>query len=189
MKPTVTCVVTLFALAAVPATRPVYDSPAAVVAASRQAYRTGDVRTGIDCLSPVGRQKAARFVTMMLVRGHSTTLPAKDAAERQAFEDKYGLSDRTPRPGETTDQLIDRLTAAIPDQRAFLTDFAARAQQSHKAPSSTAPSPELTGVTVAADGRTATADLSRTNGNGTMTQHLHFTKVDGGWLLDDLMFY
>jgi hypothetical protein len=176
------------ASAAPPATRPVYATPADVVAAAQRANKEDDFETILNCQSPAGQQKMVKFVITIMARSPATR-PAD--AERDAFELRHRLSDRTPRAGETPGQVVDRLIGDLPDSRAFLLDFMTQQKAIRaKRPPSTRPAPDLTNLVVSPDGLTATGDLSRRDPDGgTMSQHISFSKIDGSWLLNDMMFY
>jgi hypothetical protein len=187
----VVCGLCLGALAqALSATRPVYPSPADVLAACQKANHDGDARAFVDCYSSQAHKHFLKFLIMMIANSPTTLPTGQVDPEKAAFEAKYGLDHREKRPGETNAQLVDRLDAGVTDPRGCLIDFMTHQFANRPKDRPASPAPELQNIQIDGQGETAVGKLVRHEANGgTMSQNAKFRKSDGSWLLDDIVFF
>lgn len=183
-------IVPVLTSAGTPTTAPtVFATPADVYAAALKATRAGDTRTVVSCLSP---ETQAEWVSMCvsLILSEPTTAPSDSDKDKVALEAKYGLDHPQRRPGETDEQLADRLAAQIKDKVAFLNEWMSHDAAQDKADPGSQPAPELVNVHIEGDGTVAVAKLVQHEADGSTTSmDVKFKKIDGSWKIDSMMLF
>jgi hypothetical protein len=173
-----------------PSTRPTYASADEVLAACQKAHHDGDTQAFIDCYSPHAQEHFVHLLLTMIAHSPTSSPSGQADPQKAVFEAKYGLDHRDKNPGETDAQLVDRLAGQIKDQRGFLIDFVSRQDAARPKDLPVQPTPELQNLQVSPDGKTAAGKLVRHEPDGSaMSQNAKFRKVDGSWLIDDIIFF
>lgn len=170
-----------------------YSTPAEVLAAYEKAHDAGDDAAGIDCLSVEGQEKSLQFILGMelATRQPEPGAPAPSAEEKKARAEmdallaKHGIKDLTPRPGEDTEALVKRITAHVTDRRTLLIDLMKMLAEPGAKPSPCRKG-EVQDLKVAGDDATGKYVVKEPD-NSQSSQDLKFKKVDGSWLLADMV--
>ena len=170
------------------AARPVYATPAEAVAAAQAAFARDDFEAEVDCFSPDGQKALSKTFLRLLVSMPPAALNSSPMGkEIAAIEAKYGLKDWQRKPGETDEQMIDRLAGGITTKREFvLATMGLNKGHNDKAQVPTM----LEDVHIEDGGESAIGKLVRHEANGaTVSQDVRFKKIGGSFLIDNAIFF
>jgi hypothetical protein len=169
----------------------IYATPADVVAAADKALHAGNAQVLVDCLDADSQEKLTQFF-LFAMASDLTDAPATAPSDKQkaAFNAKYALDHVQRLPGETDEQMGDRLAKQIKDKRQFLIDMTLQLNDDNKKSGKVIPPMELDNLHIQPDGTTAVGQLVHRQSDGTSdSQDVQFKKIDGAWKFDGAVMF
>ena len=174
-------------------TAPVLSTPADVIAAVQDARRRGDHEAKFDLMTPEATSEFVETVVTTMVgdSGPDVNSPEERKVLDQLTE-KYQLPHLTAHTEAGANRATNQLMRQIADKKAFAKDYSrwtfGTTPATPAADSSTSmPPAELQNLQISPDGMSATAQLVLNGGGVTRMQPVRFRKINGAWLIDDVL--